>query len=134
MSRYRFSYVPGYFVDGPEAAKACSGSKLTTQLNLGLRERTYDTPGDAAGESLWVRFTKHVEWLNNNSPQGVSYKLLYLLRHGLSVHNMVMEKLGGEAWKVRRVLLKHGLLVPNGVLYMCLTVAAESLVSLRVRR
>ncbi|KAK4140056.1 histidine phosphatase superfamily [Dichotomopilus funicola] len=100
MSRYRFFHVPGYFVDGPEAARACPGSKLTTQPNLGLLERPYDSaPNEnAAGDAPWTRFSAHVEWLNKNSPPGVSYKLLYLLRHGLSVHNVVMAKVGRDAW------------------------------------
>ncbi|KAL2127555.1 hypothetical protein VTI74DRAFT_10561 [Chaetomium olivicolor] len=98
MSRYRFSYVPGYFVDGAEAAKACPDSKLTTQPNLGLLEKACDTAQNPAGEAPWAQFSRHVEWLNRNSPYGVSYKLLYLLRHGLSVHNVVMAKVGRDSW------------------------------------
>ncbi|KAK4121880.1 putative phosphoglycerate mutase [Parathielavia appendiculata] len=102
MPRYRFSYVPDYFVDTVEAAKACPDSKLTTQLNLGLLDKTYnsnDVPGaHLAGEAPWPRFRRQVEWLNRNSPDGVCYKLLFLLRHGLSVHNIIMAKVGREAW------------------------------------
>jgi hypothetical protein len=106
MFRYLFSYVPGYFVDSVEAAKACLDSKLTTQPNLGLLE-SWEASGTApnpAGEAPWARFSRHLEWLNTSSPPGVSYKLLYLLRHGLSVHNVVMAKVGREAWNVRAVI------------------------------
>jgi hypothetical protein len=101
MSRYRFSYVPGYFIDGAEAAKTCPESKLTTQPNLGLLDRSYDSPQCSPEETPWAQFSRHLELLNRNSPHGESYKLLYLLRHGLSVHNIVMANVGSDAWKVR---------------------------------
>jgi hypothetical protein len=120
MPRYVFSYVPGYFVDSVEAAKACPESKLTTQPNLGLLE-TWEASGTApnpAGEAPWARFTRHVEWLNMDSPQGVSYKLLYLLRHGLSVHNVVMAKVGREAWNVRSAIPGPNCRPPAGRTYL----------------
>ncbi|KAK1763394.1 hypothetical protein QBC33DRAFT_598619 [Phialemonium atrogriseum] len=98
MCRFKFSYVPGYFVDSVEAAKACPSSKLITQPNLGLLRRTYDFEESAPGELPWARFRNHVDALNRNSSPGESYKLLYLVRHGLSVHNIVMAKVGSDSW------------------------------------
>ncbi|KAK4123935.1 hypothetical protein N657DRAFT_656248 [Parathielavia appendiculata] len=101
IPEYRFSYVPDYFVDGAEAAKTCLDFKLTAQPNLGLLERAYDNdnaPELARGDGPWAQFSRRIEWLNTNIPYGVSYKLLYLLRHGLSVHNIVMAKVGRDAW------------------------------------
>jgi len=96
---YRFSALSGFFVDNVIAAIACLGGKLTTRPNLGLLDRQYDS--NQTSDSLpWVRFRQHVDALNKQSLAAESYKVLYLARHGLSVHNIVMEEVGGEAWNV----------------------------------
>ncbi|PHH89511.1 hypothetical protein CDD83_5883 [Cordyceps sp. RAO-2017] len=98
--KYRFSVVPGFFIDYVEAAKENPGSKLTRQPGLGLRERTYDSDGIRSNRgTLWMRFADYVETLNRQSPPGESYKVLHLVRHGLAVHNVVMEKIGSASWK-----------------------------------
>ncbi|KAK0625941.1 phosphoglycerate mutase [Immersiella caudata] len=107
---YRFSALSGYFVDNVLEASSCLGGKLTTRPNLGLIDRQYD-PNQPSGELPWARFRQHVDHLNQQSPPGESYKVLYLVRHGLSVHNIFMEEVGNEAWK------KHwSRLEGNGVL------------------
>ncbi|KAK0753692.1 histidine phosphatase superfamily [Schizothecium vesticola] len=99
--RYKFSVVPGYFIDNVAAAKDCPGSKLTTRPNLGLVERLYESDDAAsAPKSSWVRFCQHVETLNRDSAPGESFKILFITRHGLSVHNAVMERVGNAAWNI----------------------------------
>jgi len=101
---YRFSFVPGFFADYVEVAKGCPNSQVTTQPGLGLLERTYDTaPFSSDDLPQWKRFTDYVENLNKHSPIGESYKLIYLVRHGLSVHNIFMDKVGHDAWKVSKI-------------------------------
>lgn len=41
-----------------------------------------------------------------------------VLRHGLSVHNMVMANVKGDAWKVRGGPLECRILVSNGALHV----------------
>jgi hypothetical protein len=99
--KYRFSAVPDFFIDYVKAAKECPNSKLTRQSTLGLLERAYDTDTKPTDDrSLWTRFASYVETLNRQSQPWESYKVLHLVRHGLSVHNVVMEKVGSAAWKV----------------------------------
>ena len=47
---------------------------------------------------------ERVEALNKSSPPGVSYKLLYLVRHGLGFHNVAIANMGAQAWNVRALL------------------------------
>jgi broad specificity phosphatase PhoE len=98
---YKFSMVPGFFVDYSELGKTIPDGKVTTQPQLGLVGQCYDTDPDPTSKDLpqWSRFARYVEHLNKNSPDGISYKLLYLVRHGIGVHNVVMEKVGSAAWK-----------------------------------
>jgi hypothetical protein len=96
---YRFSALSGYFVDNVMAASSCLGGKLTTRPNLGLIDRQYDQ-NQPPNDLPWTRFRRHVDHLNQQSAPGESYKVLYLVCHGLSVHNIFMEEVGIEAWKV----------------------------------
>lgn len=101
---YKFSAIPGFFVDYVKLGKDAPGKKVTTQPLLGILERSYETDSDVAAETQtqWSRFACYVEHLNRHSRNGESYKLLYVIRHGLGVHNVVMEKVGSEAWKVSK--------------------------------
>lgn len=95
---YRFTSIPGYFIDNVVAASSCPGGKLTTRPSLGIIDQQY-SQSEINDRSPWVRFSQHLDTLNRNSLAGESYKLVYLIRHGMSVHNLVMEQVGGEAWK-----------------------------------
>lgn len=100
---YEFSFVPGIFVDYVEAAKGCIDSRVTRQPLLGIISRTYNVvdQNPNRGQSMqWPRFSRHIQQLNDNSKDGESYKLIYLIRHGFGVHNHVMQKVGSKAWKV----------------------------------
>ncbi len=107
---YRFKILPEYFVDYFETAKQCPGQKVTTQPNFGL---VYQ-PNAAVEESQqvvkpempWEHFKSHVHRLNANSPDHIMYKVLYLTRHGLGVHNLYEAEVGREAWNVRYLLIE----------------------------
>lgn len=115
---YKFELLDGYFVDYSALAKTYPREQVATQPKLGLIDRTYDNEKTAdvaasptANQSQWARFERHVRWLNETSPEGTSYKLFYLLRHGTGIHNFVMDKLyedrekwdkEGKNWRVRR--------------------------------
>ncbi|KAI0112023.1 histidine phosphatase superfamily [Nemania sp. FL0031] len=98
--KYRFSVVHEFFIDYVKAAEGCPDSKLTRQSGLGLLKRAYDTdltPTD--DRTPWTRFATYVGALNRQSQRSESYKVLHLVRHGVSVHNVVMETVGSAAWK-----------------------------------
>ncbi|KAH8674229.1 putative phosphoglycerate mutase [Xylariales sp. PMI_506] len=100
---YDFACIPGYFVDYVQVAND-SGGKASTQSQLGLLCRAYDEESSKGSDletdmSQWTKFATFVDKLNRESRDGESYKLVYLLRHGTSIHNIIMEKVGSKAWK-----------------------------------
>jgi hypothetical protein len=100
--RWTFKAQPGVFVELADIAHEYPGEKVTTQPNLGLIPgQTYpsDDP-DAPDQRDWARLAAYVKWLNENSSHNVCYKVLYLTRHGLGVHNKMHAQVGSEAWNV----------------------------------
>ncbi|PWY70320.1 phosphoglycerate mutase family protein [Aspergillus sclerotioniger CBS 115572] len=100
---WKFQLVPDIFVDYNEIANRIPGLKVGTQPNLGIVDQIYgDT--DAFTEWLeqdktpWERLTSYVRRLNVRSPKNVSYKILYLTRHGHGVHNEYRDKVGKGNW------------------------------------
>jgi hypothetical protein len=120
---HRFELLNGYFVDYPELAKTYPRDLVLTQPRLGLLDRAYDGEQEAACGleapqqfSQWSRFERHVHRLNEMSPEGTSYKVLYVVRHGTGVHNIAMDKLEsdkqwweneGKTWKVSSLWATH---------------------------
>jgi hypothetical protein len=101
-SKWTFKAQPGIFVELADIAHEYPGEKVTTQPNLGLipdQKYPSDDP-DAADQRDWVRLAAYVRWLNENSSDNVAYKVLYLTRHGLGVHNKMHAQVGSEAWNV----------------------------------
>lgn len=111
---YKFSAVSGIFDDYAEIAKQSSDNKARTQPSLGLLNRTYvSDSADTARLPQWVRFTRYLQYLNETSPHNESYKLLYIIRHGTGVHNVVMSEVGDD-WRVshRRLVFFFPLFPP----------------------
>ncbi|KAM0264304.1 hypothetical protein ACHAQJ_000794 [Trichoderma viride] len=99
MCRCKFSHVSGFFVDYAKVAYSSPSLKVTTQPSLGLLNRTYDSDAEQDDDSTqWQRFVRYVDFLNKQSLNGESYKLVYIIRHGLGVHNIFMETISSEAW------------------------------------
>jgi len=66
-------------------------------------KRAYDTDTefDPDGKKTqWQRFENYVARLNESSPSGVQYKILYLGRHGQGYHNVAEATYGTHAWDV----------------------------------
>ncbi|KAI1856839.1 hypothetical protein JX265_011480 [Neoarthrinium moseri] len=99
---FLYSFMPGYFVDYVEAAKDYPDAKARTLPKLGILPREYDVtgldPSINGYEPGWTRFTNYLKQLNERSSNGDSYKVLFVVRHGLGVHNIVMEEVGSPAW------------------------------------
>jgi hypothetical protein len=113
MTKWTFTAEKGYFDDLVAAAAKCPNKRLTTQPNLSLTQRSYPSDsGNAQDKRQWVRFTEHIKALNRDSPANVSYKLLYLTRHGEGYHNKKAAEVGEEEWDVR-ISLSFPLLTNN---------------------
>lgn len=102
MSHYKFTAVPGIFKGFAAECAADETLKITTQPDLAIIERAYETDGpeDAAKLTQWQRLARYLEALNAAAPAGTKYKLLYLTRHGQGDHNVMHAKVGTEAWDV----------------------------------
>ncbi|KAL2073622.1 hypothetical protein VTL71DRAFT_10948 [Oculimacula yallundae] len=95
----KYSAVPGYFLQDDEATDP-KGFDFT-KTNFGLKDRTYPADADLSANSKltqWQRFAREITRLNRDSDSKVSYKLLYLGRHGEGYHNLAESFYGTEAW------------------------------------
>jgi len=77
------------------------------QTNFGLIEREYDTdvklPDRGRGLTSWQRFEHKLAVMNAGAGPDVSYRLLFLGRHGNGYHNVAEQYYGVEAWDVRYI-------------------------------
>lgn len=95
----KYSTVTGYFLQDDEATDP-KGFDFTTS-NFGLKNRQYPADADLSANSKltqWQRFSREVSRLNRDSSSKVTYKLLYLGRHGEGYHNLAEAFYGTEAW------------------------------------
>lgn len=74
-----------------------------THGDLGLIPQSYfgEVASEDKGLTNWQRFAKHVERLNQAAPDGETYKVLFVTRHGQGYHNVMEAKVGTPAWEVR---------------------------------
>ncbi|KAI1397992.1 phosphoglycerate mutase-like protein [Hypoxylon fuscum] len=96
---YKFSSVPDFFEDYAKIAESSPDGKASTQPALGILKRDYGGPNtdpelnEEAGQQ-WIRFASYITHLNKQHPNdGISYKLMYVIRHGRGVHNVKMDEL-----------------------------------------
>lgn len=97
-SNTNYATVPGYFAQDDPATDAAHFDYQ--QHNFGLLDRDYEYE-DLATRHLpqWARFERHMSVLANSSrAQGVTYKVIYLGRHGEGFHNVGEAKYGTQAW------------------------------------
>ncbi|OAA38244.1 phosphoglycerate mutase family protein [Beauveria brongniartii RCEF 3172] len=87
MGKWTFSVPEGYFDDCVSLAAQLPESRLTTRPLFALTSRAY--PSDAANSDKppWARFVDHVQALNREARDNVSYKIMFLTRHGQGFHN-----------------------------------------------
>ncbi|KAK6200866.1 hypothetical protein LQW54_009450 [Pestalotiopsis sp. IQ-011] len=97
--QYQFTAIPGIFKDHAQIAKSASDKMVRTQPDLGLLPKEYesDSPKNV-NSSQWERFVGYLTHLNEKSSEGISYKLIYIVRHGTGVHNEVMKAVG-DGWR-----------------------------------
>lgn len=105
VCHFKFDHQPGYFVDHVELAKSSPDGKITTQPSFGIIDQTFSDDTSSTDKSAlpWERLLTELTRLNEQSPAEVSYKLLFLTRHGFGVHNEAEARFGTKAWDVRRV-------------------------------
>jgi hypothetical protein len=71
--------------------------------DLGLIKRAYATDHefDPTGKrTQWERFANYVRHLDATAPKAISYKVLFLGRHGEGWHNVEEADVGGKLWDV----------------------------------
>lgn len=72
---------------------------------FGLIEQEYDTdkllPDNGRDLTQWQRFAHKLKVMNQRAPNEVTYRLLYLGRHGQGYHNVGQMFYGDAAWDVR---------------------------------
>ncbi|KAI5457818.1 histidine phosphatase superfamily [Mariannaea sp. PMI_226] len=102
-SQWTFTTVPDAFVELAHLEPNYPEHKVTTQPHLGLIQGQKYPSDDltTAGQRDWVRFAAYVKWLNENAPGNVTYKVLYLTRHGFGYHNKKHAEVGTEEWDTR---------------------------------
>lgn len=70
-----------------------------TKHNFGLIDRSYDTDSKTSLTQLpWARFDKYLQSLIITAPKGVTYKVLYMGRHGQGYHNVAESFYGTKDW------------------------------------
>ncbi|KAK7946149.1 uncharacterized protein PG986_010470 [Apiospora aurea] len=110
MSRkYKFTTVQEIFVDYTKDGQNSSSSPTTiaTYDQLGIiEEKDYDQDRkpSPASSSQWKRLEDHVAKLNRECDSHESYKVIYVVRHGRGVHNVVMDAVGSK-WKEKWALV-----------------------------
>ncbi|KAF2227459.1 histidine phosphatase superfamily [Elsinoe ampelina] len=83
----KYSTVEGYFLQDLNTTDPATFDY--TAQNFGLLNRTYpsDTWFTTRFQTQWQRFSTHLSQLNTRSPPHITYKLLFLARHGEGTHN-----------------------------------------------
>ncbi len=98
--RWTFEALPDVFHD-LTGIESQTGLKVSTQPSLALISRSYPSDDETTRDSSdWARFAAYVKYLNKQADDNVSYKLLYLTRHGLGYHNLKHVELGDDDWNV----------------------------------
>jgi len=116
---YKFETVKGFFAQSEDETddtkfdfvnSPCSfigrasltcGDFLQRKQNFGLIDREYGTEERVEeAKRQWQSFEKYVRDLDEKTEKGVSYKVLFLGRHGQGWHNVAETKYGTRAWDV----------------------------------
>ncbi|CZT06491.1 related to GPI anchored protein [Rhynchosporium graminicola] len=82
-----YSTVTGYFLQDDEATDP-KGFDFVTDADLSSNSKL----------TQWQRFAREISRLNHDGSEKVTYKLLYLGRHGEGYHNLAETFYGTEAW------------------------------------
>ncbi|PNH43810.1 hypothetical protein VD0004_g3722 [Verticillium dahliae] len=96
-----FTSVPGYFQQDDLATNPTGFDYATTNFGLIDREYPTDKHFDPKGEkSQWQRFEAWLSYLNSGCHKdgSVTYKILFMGRHGEGWHNAAESFYGTPAW------------------------------------
>ncbi|KAI2618172.1 phosphoglycerate mutase-like protein [Hypoxylon sp. NC1633] len=96
---FAYQAVPGFFRHDEETTGP--SFRATTQPNLGLINRAYDTDAtfDPKGKKTqWERFLHFIDYQNQEGQGKAVYKLAFVIRHGEGYHNVKEAEVGRHAW------------------------------------
>lgn len=71
--------------------------KRQISSEYGIINRTYEADSGPP-ISQWTRLAQHINRLTSTAPPSISYKVLFLGRHGEGYHNLGEAKYGTKAW------------------------------------
>ncbi|OCK75126.1 phosphoglycerate mutase-like protein [Lepidopterella palustris CBS 459.81] len=98
-SHIKYTTIKGYFLQSEDSTDSSTFNFKTN--NFGLINRSYETDGSGDAEvrkTQWQRFVRYVEYVNEESGEGVWFKVLFMGRHGQGWHNVAEDKYGTPAW------------------------------------
>jgi hypothetical protein len=102
-------YVPSLYANAGNAT--LQSPPRQTEGDFDLIEQRYDTdkllPDNGKLLTQWQRFTHKLKVMNQRAPKEVTYRLLYLGRHGQGYHNVGIMFYGDAAWDVSLVVSLH---------------------------
>ncbi|KAK7946148.1 phosphoglycerate mutase [Apiospora aurea] len=92
MGKYAFSLIDNVFADKVRAdPNNRKPPTLIRQPQLGLMP-DFDGVGSSCDKGIlqpWARIRSYVDKLNRENKQGAKYKVIFVLRHGYSLHNYI---------------------------------------------
>ncbi|KAI1103165.1 phosphoglycerate mutase-like protein [Jackrogersella minutella] len=108
MGAFTYSTVPGFFLHDEQPIGP--SFRAITQEGLGLIDIAYETdaisdPGRT--KTQWERFVHFVNHQNARGRGRVSYKVIFLMRHGEGYHNVKEAQVGRHEWNSYWSLLEH---------------------------
>jgi len=80
-----YSTLPGFFIQDDPTATGITA----VPPRFGLLDES---------PNRWAKFIAHIEQLNRDADSFMSYKVLFLGRHGQGFHNVAEAKYGTQAW------------------------------------
>ncbi|KAF2861274.1 phosphoglycerate mutase family protein [Piedraia hortae CBS 480.64] len=94
---FAYEAVKGFFWQDEPGTDPATFDHISS--NFGLIERSYpETRHSDTRVTQWQRFYDYLEHLIASSPSNVTYKLIYMGRHGEGEHNVAEALYGTNAW------------------------------------
>ncbi|KAL9051396.1 MAG: hypothetical protein Q9162_006050 [Coniocarpon cinnabarinum] len=98
-AQYQYSTVSGYFLQDENSTDSSTFDYAAT--NFGLINQTYpDLPPSTSPDapSQWQQFAAEIQRLQSQCDADISYKVLFMGRHGEGYHNTAESYYGTPAW------------------------------------
>ena len=98
VGEYTYSIIPSTFAQSLPSTDPLSFDYTTNNFGL-IAPPGSQGAGSSSVTSQWQQLEQRLHDLNASAPQGTSYKLLYLARHGQGTHNLASAHYGTAVWE-----------------------------------